>query len=47
MMGHTVVIVWPTELLATTFPIPSEDCSHREVPANATLLWAVSGHGLA
>lgn len=44
-MGYAVVIVWPTELLATTFPIPSEYCSHREVPGNVISFCAFWGHG--
>lgn len=45
VVGNAVVVDWTTELLATTFAISSEDCSHRKVTSNVISLWMVGGYG--
>lgn len=45
VIGNAVVVDWATELLATTFTISSEDCSHGEVASNVISFWAVWGYG--
>lgn len=47
VMAHAVVVIGPTELLATTFPIASKDCSQGEVPGNVISFAVVGAHGSA
>lgn len=46
-MRHAIVIIRPTELFTTTFPIASKDCSQGEISGNVISLWVIGGHGLA